>query len=114
MTPLGRDTITVYGESADRTQPDKLGRPKVTETATVQTGCSVERLTESESQSNTDRTYTHRSVYAPPTDLILAMTTSTEIGWNNERYQIFGDIDPQTDMRGRIDHVYFVIRKAAG
>ncbi|MDF3280920.1 hypothetical protein [Gordonia sp. N1V] len=111
--PVGGDTITVWVTTTGTT-PNKLGVKPTTSTPVDQSGCSVERLSEEETETNVDRTITRRTVYAPPTALMQAVKTQDRVGYMGKDYNVDGDIDIETDLDGRIDHVRFVIRRAAG
>lgn len=111
---LGGDTITVYTES-DEVTTDKLGVAIEDFTAgTTQPGCSVQRMTSSEDQSNVDRTITLRTVFADPTPLMLSVATNDRIGYAGQLYNVYGDVDHETDLNGRVEFVQFVIRRPAG
>lgn len=108
-TFTGRETITVVHRTNG--PPDPLGVPTRVESLRPVSGCSVQPLSTDEELSNVDRVTTRWRLIAPAN---TALSVTDAVVSQGLLYEIDGDPQLWTDIRGQPHHLECLLRRATG
>lgn len=104
----GAQTVTVRNYTTSGR--DRLNQPVKTPVDTTITGCAMQPMSVNEVVALTDVETELWKCLLPPVTAALAVTTNSEIIYNNLTYQVLG-AKPQVDLMGRNDHVALDLKK---
>lgn len=105
---LGAQTVTVRNYTTSGR--DRLNQPTKTAADTTVKGCAMQPTSTSETVGLTDVETELWRCYMPPVTAALAVTTASEILYNNMTFQVLG-ARPQVDLVGVTDHVAVDLKK---
>lgn len=109
MTRPGRETVVIVHRATG--PPDVLGVPSKIETQEHVAGCSVQPLTTSEELSDVDQVITRWKLFAPAG---VALTVTDAVISRGLLYEVDGDPQVWTDLRGQPHHLSCLLRRATG
>ena len=105
----GAQTVTVRNYSTGSTR-DRFNAPVKTATSTTVFGAAMQPMTVSETVTLTDVETELWRCLLPPVAAALAVTTTSEIVYNNMTYQVLG-AKPQVSLMGLTEHVALDLKK---
>lgn len=105
----GHDTVTVIRRTNG--PPDSLGVPTRVETQQTVPGCSVQPLGTDEMLSDVDRVVSRWKLYAPAT---LVLTATDAVQSHGITFEVDGDPQIWSDVRGAPHHLECLLRRATG
>lgn len=108
MMLLGAQTVTVRNYTTDGR--DRLNQPVKTAVDTVVFGCAMQPMSVNEVVALTDVETELWRCLLPPVEAANAVTTVSEILYNDMTFQVLG-AKPQVDLMGRADHVALDLKK---
>lgn len=113
---LGGDTVTVLKRSPG--VQGRLGTKALIDTPTVVGGCSLQPVSVTEVNTDTDLTIAMWILYTPVVPAIQSLTAAdaiqVDVNGVPTVYEDFGDPQLWTDLDGNPDHYRIKLRKARG
>ena len=111
---FGGQTVSLVTVSLADT-PGKLGLREQVRTTVDIGGCRFRQLSSTESpESQTDVAGATWKLTLPPTPEALAATSTGEIRYEGETFQIVGPVAPKFDIDGTVHHVTIVCKRHQG
>lgn len=108
MMLVGAQTVTVRNYTTSGR--DRMNQPVKTAVDTAVHGVAMQPVSTSETVGLTDVETELWKCYMPPVAAALAVTTTSEILYNNMTFQVLG-ARPQVDLTGVTDHVAVDLKK---